>query len=110
MNVALLNTRIIIQKNAITSDKIGNHKNVWEDYFSCYATINGESGSEANRAGETLENHNMAVTIRYCSETAKIEPTTHRILFNGEIYNITSVDHMNYKHKSLKIWCQKVRR
>ena len=32
------------------------------------------------------------------------------LVFHGELYNITSVDHMNYKKKSLKIRCQKVRR
>ena len=32
------------------------------------------------------------------------------IVFNGEIYNIVAVDHMNYKKKSLKLRCQKVRR
>ncbi len=110
MNVALLNCRITIQENAVIIDSIGNHKNGWQDYFFCYATINSESGSEVNTAGETLESDRLAMTIRYCSETAAIESTKHRVLFNGDIYNITAVDHMNYKKKSLKIWCQKVRR
>ena len=110
MKVGLLNTRITIQKNAVITDKIGNHKNSWVYYFSCYATIGSESGSEVNRTAETLENNNLSVTVRYCSETAKVEPTTHRILLGDDIYNITAVDHMNYKRKSLKFWCQKVRR
>ena len=91
MNIALLNTRITIQKNTVVTDKIGNHKTTWTDFFSCYATVNSESGSEVNR-------------------TAEIGPTTHRILLGDDLYNITAVDHMNYKRKSLKIWCQKVRR
>lgn len=110
MNVALLNCRITVQENAVFVDAIGNHKNSWEYVYSCYATISSESGSETSTAGETLENNRLAMTVRYCSETARIEPTTHRILFDGEIYNITAVDHMNYKRKSIKLWCQKVRR
>lgn len=110
MNVALLNCRVMIQENAVLIDSIGNHKNDWVDYYSCYATINSESGSEVNTAGETLESNRLAMTLRYSSETAAIEPTKHRILFNDDIYNITSVDHMNYKKKSLKLWCEKVRR
>ena len=110
MNVALLNCRITIQENAVIIDSIGNHKNGWKDYYSCYATINSESGTEVNTAGETLESNRLAMTIRYSSETAAIEPTKHRILFDGDIYNITAVDNMNYNKRSLKIWCQKVRR
>lgn len=110
MKVALLNCKIMIQENTVVTDKIGNHKAAWTDYFSCYATISAESGSEVNRVGETLENHNIAMTVRYSSETAKITSTSHRVVFGGEIYNITAVDHMNYKRKSLKLWCQKVRR
>ena len=33
MNIALLNTRIQIQKNAVVTDAIGNHKNVWTDHY-----------------------------------------------------------------------------
>lgn len=110
MKVSLLNQRITFQENSVIIDAIGNHKNGWIDYFSCYATINSESGSEVNTAGETLESNRLAMTVRYSSETAVIEPTKHRILFAGDIYNITAVDHMNYKKKSLKIWCQKARR
>ena len=39
MEVALLNVRITFQKNAVTKDAIGNHKNEWIDYYSCYATV-----------------------------------------------------------------------
>ena len=43
MNIALLNERIRIEKNSVEVDNIGNHKIVWSPYYSCYATISGES-------------------------------------------------------------------
>lgn len=110
MNIALLNTRIKIQKNTVVTDNIGNHKNTWTDYFSCAATVGSESGSEVNRTSETLEDGNLAFTVRYSSETKVLTSTGYRVIFNDEIYNITAIDHMNYKRKSIKIWCQKVRR
>lgn len=110
MNIALLNERITFQRNQNEVDSIGNHTNSWKDVFSCYATIGGESGGEAARAGQTVEDGNCTFTVRYCSETAVVSPLTHRILFHGEIYDITSVDHMNFKMKSLKFSCRKVRR
>ena len=46
MKAALLNEKIVIQKNTVVADAIGNRKNVWEDYYSCFATIGGEGGNE----------------------------------------------------------------
>ena len=110
MDIALLNTRIQIQKNGVAVDAIGNHTNTWEDYFSCAATVGNESGAETDTAGQTVESANCAFTVRWCSETAAVTPTGYRIVWNGELYNITYIDHMNNKRKSLKIWCKKVRR
>ena len=88
MNIGLLNIRITIQKSVLSTDAIGNQMNTWQDYFSCAATAGGESGSE----------------------TLVVTSTEYRVLFDGEIYNITAIDHQNYKRKSLKLWCTKVRR
>ena len=43
MDVALLNRKIKVQKNTVVVDAIGNHINEWVDFYSCYATISGES-------------------------------------------------------------------
>lgn len=113
MDIALFNTRITFQKNTLVVDAIGNHKNQWSDYFSCAASISGESSrddSEKQTAGQTVESPRCAFTVRWCSETASITEDGYRILWNGDFYNITSIDHQNNKRKSLKFWCQKVRR
>ena len=64
MRVALLNEKITIQKAVVTADGIGNRKNSWEDYFSCYATISGENGTEKNAAGNTVEYSDIDFTVR----------------------------------------------
>ena len=110
MEVALLNVRVTFQKNAVTVDAIGNHKNEWTDEYSCYATVSGEGGSEAQTAGITVDNADLAFTVRYCKKIAKITTDGYRVLFHSEIYNILSIDHMNYKRKSIKLRCEKVRR
>lgn len=110
MNIALMNIRIIFQKNSVITDAIGNHRNAWKDHFSCYATINGESGSEDETAGQTVSNGRCAFAVRWCRETAAVTETGYRILWNDCLYNITGIDHQNNKRKSLKFWCEKVRR
>ena len=51
MEIALLNVKVTFQKNSVVSDSIGNRKNVWEDYYTCHATVSGESGQERATAG-----------------------------------------------------------
>lgn len=110
MDVAALNVKVTFQVNETVTDRYGNHKNVWTDYYSCYATISGETGKEQAVVGETVENTDMNVTVRYSSETATITSTRYRIVFNDELYDILAVDHLNYKKNALKFRCRKVRR
>ena len=96
MEITLLNVKVTFQKNSVVADDIGNRKNVWEDYYTCHATVSGEGGQEKAAAGLTVAESDIAFTVR--------------ILFQGEIYNIAAVDHMNYKKKALKFRCEKARR
>ena len=110
MDIALMNVHITFQKNEVIKDAIGNHKNEWTDYYSCHATVSGESGSESSVAANTMYNSDLAFTVRYCKKLADAEPTKLRIVFNEELYDITFIDHMNYKKECLKFRCKKVRR
>ena len=113
MNIGLLNEKVTFQKNTVTTDSIGNHRNGWKDFYTCHATIGGEGlarSKEKEEAGTIVEDVSMTVTIRYCRKASEIGSTTHRIVFKDEIYDITNVDHMNFKKKSLKFSCRKVRR
>jgi len=110
MNVSLLNQKITIQKNTHVTDSMGNHTNTWAAYYSCHATVSGESsGGEQEAAGTTVEHPYTDFTIRWCDSVKGITPDTYRVLFNSEVYNIVGVDHMNYKRKSIKLHCKKVR-
>ena len=42
LNVSLMNEKVTFQKNTVITDSIGNHKNGWEDFYTCHATIGGE--------------------------------------------------------------------
>ena len=110
MHIEGLRVRIRIQKQETVTDRYGNHKNTWADYFSCYATISGENGKEQATVGETVEATDMNVTVRWCTETAAVRPTRHRVLFHDGLYDILAVDHLNYKKHGIKFRCRKVRR
>ena len=110
MDIALLNVKITLQKNEVVTDAIRNHKNSWIDFYSCYATAGGESKGEADSAGTINDNTDMDFTLRWCRNTANITTDGHRVIFNGEIYNILGIDHMNFKKKCVKLRCRKVKR
>ena len=110
MNIELLNVRIFISKNEVVTDAIGNHKNLWTEYYTCYATISAEAGKEETDAGLVVDDSKVDFTIRWCKKAAAITSTGFRVQFGGELYDITAVDHMNYKRKCIKLSCQKVRR
>ena len=109
MNVSLLKVRITFQESTVIVDNIGNTKNAWTDAYTCHATVSGESGKEEYAAASTEDHSTIAFTVRYCNYIAGVSSTTHRIIFNGEVYNITGVDHLNYKRKAFKFLCRKER-
>ena len=110
MNIALLNTRITIQQQTTTVDTIGNHINTWQDYYTCAATVSGETNGETEEAATTVDDTNACFTIRYCALVSAITNTNFRVDFDGQLYDILSVDHQNYKRKSIKPHCRKARR
>lgn len=110
MKTAMFNVKILLQKNSVTADKIGNRKNQWTDFYSCFAYVSGENSAE-NIGAETIsDNSEIIFTVRYCNKISDINPVNYRVVFYGEIYNIIGIDHMNFKKKTIKIKCRKERK
>jgi len=112
MDIAAMNVRITIQKNAVVTDKIGNRTNTWTDYYSCFATLSdsmGKSNTEDAVAGLIVDTSDISFTVRYCKKAMAVTTTGYRILWNGEAYNIIKIDHLNMKKHALKFKCEKVR-
>ena len=72
MNIALLNVRIEVQKNAVITDRYGNHKNTWEPYLFCYATISGETPQQDTEAGLVIDDSRIDFTIRWFAASSVI--------------------------------------
>ena len=110
MNIGLLNTPISITKNEVAVDAIGNHKNAWVPYYHCHATVSSEAGKENTDAGLVIDGSKIDFTIRWCKKAAAINSIHYRVEFDGELYDIKAIDHMNFKRKCIKLSCEKVRR
>lgn len=103
MTISEMRERIIFQKNSAGKDKNGNHILTWVDFYSCAAYANNLSGSEYWAAAQVNAQTDMFFIVRYCSELADIDTEHYRIVFKGEIYNITFIDNIQYENKMLKI-------
>ena len=112
MHIGLLNEWVMFQKNTPKKDAIGNHYSEWQDYFGCFATIGGEYDYDKERdvASQIVDESVMTVTVRYCRALSRVKTLDYRLIFHDELYDIVSVDHMNFKKKSLKFFCRKARR
>ncbi len=107
MKISLLNERIELQKSVVEVDSIGNHKNTWSKYYSCYATISSESLKEETSSGAIWDESKIDFTIRYSKEVSSISSVGYRVIFHNDIYEIKGIDHMNYKKRSLKLHCKR---
>lgn len=95
--------RILFQKSSSEKDKNGNRVLNWTDFYSCAAYANNLSKEEYWAAAQTKSQTDMYFKVRYCSELKDLDSEKFRIIFRGEIYNITFIDNIQYGNKMLKI-------
>lgn len=106
MDIGKMNERITFEKCVAVKDKVGNHVNTWEEYYSCFAYASTYQAEE-NPGEVTTEERSVSFSVRYCSELKNLSSTGFRIRFHDEIYNIRSVDMMNYQRREIKLLCRR---
>ena len=110
MRIGQWRQRIVIQQNRMRKDKDGNQRNEWEDYFTCWAYANNLSGKEYWEAAQVNQEESLFFLVRYCKELKDLDSTKYRILFRGDIYNITLVDFIQFQNKVIKLRAERVKR
>lgn len=110
MRVSDLNRKIILQNKAVEVDEIGNHKSVWMDYITTSAYISFQGKGEEVFLGMEVDRSDISFTVRFQNRLKNINTSEYRILFDDEMYNIISIDFMNYKNRLIKFRCRKVSR
>ena len=104
-----LNEKIIIQQSTVTADEYGNRVKNWTDYFTCWAYASTFAKDETPDV-TTTDQRGITFEVRFCSELAELTSDQYRVIFHSEVYNIESVDMMNWQRKTIKIKCQKAER
>ena len=104
-----MNEKIIIQHNEASTDQWLNHYLLWTDYFTCWAYASTQAKDEQPNV-TTTDQRGITFEVRFCSELEGITSDSYRVIFHDEIYNIESVDMMNWMRKTIKLKCRKVER
>lgn len=98
---------IEIQKNNPYQDSIGNPKDSWSTYKKTYAYVNGLSGDEYWEAAALHAEKTLEIITRWKPFFKEINSKEFRIIFKSEIYNIVSVDNIQFKNNIVKMRIQK---
>lgn len=101
--IGKMNSRIIIQKSTPENDRNGNHMLAWTDFYKCFAYANNLSGKEYWAAAQSNAQNEVSFVVRYCRKLSALTSENYRVLFNGEAYNISFVDNVQYRDKTIKI-------
>ena len=94
---------IEIQKCRYTEDSIGNQESIKEIYYRCRAYVNNLSGNEYWAAAQTHAEDTVVFTLRYCKKLQNMDTKSYSILWEGNDYNILSIDNVQNKNEIVKI-------
>ena len=99
----MLRSKITIQKKAAVPDDIGQISEKWADFYTCRCYANRENGEEAVIAAALGQRDTVVFSCRYCSALAEVNSVDYRIVFGGAVFNILSVDNVQYLNREIKL-------
>lgn len=94
---------VTIQQYVSGFDDIGNPSEEWQEYKTCYAYVNGLSGREYWEAAVVHGENTVEFVFRWKPFFDSMNTKQYRLLFNGGIYDITSIDNIQFRNKTVKI-------
>lgn len=106
MNASMLKNRIIIQKKTSAVNDIGQISEQWDDLMVCYAYANRLSGQELIIAAANGQQDVVTFTVRYCNALAGLNSNDYRVVFMGRIFNILTVDNVQFLNVEIKLRCR----
>lgn len=103
MNASMLRNKITIQKKTAVPDDIGKISEEWSDFMVVHAYANRLSGQELIVAAANGQQDTVTFSVRYCGALADLNSNDFRIVFMGRIFNILTVDNVQFMNVELKI-------
>lgn len=103
MNASMLRNKITIQKKTAVPDEIGRISEKWSDFMVVHAYANRLSGQELIVAAANGQQDTVTFSVRYCRALSELNSNDFRIVFMGRVFNILTVDNVQFLNVELKI-------
>ncbi|MFV9511809.1 phage head closure protein [Tepidibacillus sp. LV47] len=94
-----LRHRITLQKQATITDADGFTTQQWQDVATVWAAVENLYGREYWEAAAIQAEKTVKFTIRYRPDVDQ----TMRIVFRGQVYEITAIDNIKYRNEYMEI-------
>ena len=91
MDAGKLDRRITLQKRTLTQSAMGDVTEAWETIDTVWARRLSSKGREFYSGGVPLGVDDAGFQIRYSAAVAAVDQTW-RIVFDGDMYDIASID------------------
>ncbi len=86
--------KITIQHKVMIKDKYGDVTESWEVWRSVYAERSNLWGRDYYAALAIGQEQAIEFTVRYVAFLDELKSDIHRILYEGDIYDIKHIDHL----------------
>lgn len=74
----------------------------WSTLCESYARVNCLSGSEYWAAAAQQAENTVTFEVRFMAALSALNPQTTRLVFNGQTYDVKSIDNFMFKNRTLK--------
>lgn len=88
-------SKIVIQKQVITQDHIGNSIKSWVDYQALWVEVNSLYGNEYYAAKSVNEENTLKFTARYAAFVDTIDTINYRVIYKNKWHDIKIIDFLN---------------
>lgn len=105
MRAGRLRHRVTIQQPAETRDADGAVIESWNTYAVRSASVEPKTGRERWVSDQRFAEVDYLVRLRYDSVAVAITPKM-RVSYDGRIFNITAVIHVNERRREIHLMCQ----
>lgn len=86
--------RLTIQRKETTKDRAGNLTESWVDWKTVWAERSSLWGRDYYAALAVGEEQTVEFVVRYVAFLEELKTDTHRLLYDGELYNIRHTDYL----------------
>lgn len=104
MRAHRLDRRITIEQAVTARDETGDETITWQTYCTRWAAVEPVGGSEFWTVHQETGTQQIAITLRYDTQTAAITPKM-RASWGGRLLNIEAVVDRDSAHRQIDLMC-----